>query len=314
MEPISETLKRVVNAPAFSERYAKMKEEILEDLRVQSFLSQNSDVITKDVVDRGLGKLYEFTSQHHDCTACESVSTCKNVVKGHLPQLQLERGSIDLTYIKCRNKIVEEERNAVSAQIASMHMPKDVLSARLSSFRFDHNSRIDLGEAAKTFIQQVKETGELPSKGFYIFGEFGVGKSYILGAIANELAELKIRSVLVYVPEFLREMKQAIQDHSLSEKVDFVKKAPVLMLDDMGAESLSNWTRDEILGTILHYRMAENLPTFITSNFDYDSLEEHLAYNGKGDRELVKAGRIMERIRAITIPIMLSGKNRRDER
>ncbi|MGB2991100.1 MAG: primosomal protein DnaI, partial [Paenisporosarcina sp.] len=58
--------------------------------------------------------------------------------------------------------------------------------------------------------------------------------------------------------------------------------------------------------------MAENLPTFITSNFDYDGLEEHLAYSSKGERELVKAARIMERIRSITIPMRLSGKNRRD--
>ncbi len=312
MEPISETLKRVVNAPAFTERYEKMKSEILEDQGVQAFLSKHNEVVNKDMVDRGLGKLYEYTTQSHDCETCENVGSCHNIMKGYVPNLTIIRGSIDLDYVRCRQKIVEDERRHVSAMISSMHMPKDVLQARLSTVTYDHNTRIHLGTAANTFMEEVKSTGQLPSKGFYIYGEFGVGKSYVLGALANELAEQKIKTVLVYVPEFLREMKHAIQDQSLQEKVDYVKKAPVLMLDDLGAETLSSWTRDEILGTVLHYRMAENLPTFITSNFDYDGLEEHLAYSGKGERELVKAARIMERVRSITIPMRLSGKNRRD--
>ena len=133
----------------------------------------------------------------------------------------------------------------------------------------------------------------------------------MLGAIANELATLKVRSVVVFVPEFLREMKNSIQDQSLNEKIDYVKKAPVLMLDDIGAETLSSWTRDEILGTILHYRMSEELPTFITSNFDYAGLEHHLAQSSRGDVEVVKAARIMERIKALTIPVQMDGVNRR---
>lgn len=312
MEPISETLKRVVNADAFTERYEKMKSEILENDGVQAFLAANGDVVNKAIVDRGLGKLYEYTTQNHDCETCENVANCENIMKGYVPKLAMIRGLIDLDYVKCRQKIIEDERREVSAMISSMHMPKDVLKARLATVTYDHNTRVNLGTAANTFMEELKTTGQLPSKGFYIYGEFGVGKSYVLGALANELAEQKIKTVLVYVPEFLREMKHAIQDQSLQEKVDYVKKAPVLMLDDLGAETLSTWTRDEILGTVLHYRMAENLPTFITSNFDYDGLEEHLAYSSKGERELVKAARIMERIRSITIPMRLSGKNRRD--
>jgi len=312
MEPISETLKRVVNAPEFSERYEKMKTEILENRGVQEFLAANPEVVNKKMVDRGLGKLYEYTSQNHDCNNCENVANCQNMMKGYVPKLTIIRGLIDLDYARCLQKTIDDERREVSAMISSMHMPKDVMEARLSTVIYDHNTRVNLGNYASAFMEEVKTTGKVPSKGFYIYGEFGVGKSYVLGALANELAEQRIKTVLVYVPEFLREMKHAIQDQSLQEKVDYVKKAPVLMLDDLGAESLSSWTRDEILGTVLHYRMAENLPTFITTNFSYEGLEDHLTLSGKGELEAVKAARIMERIRTTTIPIKLSGKNRRD--
>ena len=60
------------------------------------------------------------------------------------------------------------------------------------------------------------------------------------------------------------------------------------MLDDLGAETMTAWTRDEILGTIFHYRMAEQLPTFITSNFNYEELEHHLAQSQKVILRLLK--------------------------
>ena len=144
-------------------------------------------------------------------------------------------------------------------------------------------------------------------------GKFGVGKSYLLGALANELAARHIHSVVVYVPEFFREMKQAIQDHSLSEKIEFVKRAPVLMLDDIGAEIMSSWTRDEILGQSCIIECLSSYQLLCTSNFNYDELEHHLSFTQRGEKEVVKAGRIMERIRSLTIPIALQGKNWRDK-
>ena len=83
------------------------------------------------------------------------------------------------------------------------------------------------------------------------------------------------------------------------------------MLDDIGAESLTSWTRDEVLGAILQYRMQEELPTFFSSNMDFKQLQKYLMVNNRGDEETMKATRIMERIRFLAQPIELSGKNYR---
>src|SRR5690606_35180330 len=131
------------------------------------------------------------------------------------------------------------------------------------------------------------------------------------GAIANALAEKGIPSMIIYVPEFIREMKQAIGNNTLNEKVDAIKTIPILMFDDIGAESVSSWVRDEVLGPILQYRMLEKLPTFFTSNFNLDDLEHHLTYSQRGEEEKVKAGRIMERIQYLSEPVKLDGPNRR---
>ena len=312
MERIGDTLNRVVKAPTFAARYEELRKEVMESPGVQQFLTDHSNEVDKEIVDRSLNKLYEYTTASHHCGKCPNLDGCTNIMKGFEPKLLMTRGLIDVEYMKCPTKLADEEIRNVAKMVDSMYMPKDVMEAKLQNIDmlFD-DSRVKVVRAAKDFLNVVDETGKLPERGLYIYGPFGIGKSYILGALANELAIRKIRTVAVYVPEFLREMKQSIQDHSMNEKIDFVKKAQVLMLDDIGAETMSAWTRDEVLGTILQYRMAEKLPTFFTSNFNLDELEHHLAHTQRGEKEVVKAARIMERIRMVSIPVQLEGENRR---
>lgn len=316
MEPIGDALKRVVKAPAFAARYEEMRKEIMENEVVQQFLSDHADELTKAIVDRGLGKLYEYTTASHGCDKCSDLTNCQNIMNGFEPKLVLKRGLIEVEYLKCPTKLIDEDRRDISRMIESMHMPREVMEARLYDVDFDETadeSRLAVIEAAKDFLKSYDETGELPHRGLYIYGPFGIGKSFILGALANELAQRRVKTVAVYVPEFLREIKQSIQDQTLNEKIDFVKAAPVLILDDFGAEAISAWTRDEVLGTILQYRMAEQLPTFFTSNFSFQELEHHLAYSQRGEKDVVKAARIMERIQTISKAVKLSGENRRQK-
>ena len=79
-----------------------------------------------------------------------------------------------------------------------------------------------------------------------------------------------------YYPEFLRELKGRFGE-DYNEVFNKVRKAPLLLLDDIGAETVTNWNRDEILGSLLQYRMQEGLPTFFTSNNTIKELEEHLS-------------------------------------
>lgn len=306
----------MVKAPGFSERYEKMTQEILANPAVQEFLTAHADEVNQTMIERSLGKLYEFANASHACDKCSSLTECTNIMNGFEPKLVIKSRLIDIEYTKCPTKLIDEDRRAVSKMIDSMYMPKDVMEARLADVDFEgnsHESRLTVIEMAKNFLNEYDATGELPKRGLYIHGPFGIGKSYILGALANELAERRIRTVAVYVPEFLREIKQSIQEQTLHEKVDYVKEAQVLILDDFGAEAMTAWTRDEILGAILQYRMAEQLPTFFTSNLSFKELEHHLTYTQRGEKDVVKAARIMERIQTISVPVLLDGENRRDK-
>jgi primosomal protein DnaI len=148
-------------------------------------------------------------------------------------------------------------------------------------------------------------------KGLYLTGNFGCGKTYLVSAALNELAKKDHQIAIIYYPEFLRSLKESFGDsETYNEKFRLVKRTEILLLDDIGAETMTEWSRDEVLGTILQYRMQEGLVTFFTSNLTIKELEEHFSYSTKGI-EKVKAQRIIERIKYLTEEMTLISENKR---
>lgn len=308
MKPIQHSLQKwIQNNESFQERHNAMKREITSHPLVRSFLQAHEE-ITDEQIDRNLNKLYEYITQSHQCDRCTSVETCKNMLQGYSPILEYKNEEIHISYEKCRNRLAEEAQTEQSDLIKSVHIPKEILEARIDKVHVDQE-RTNAIKSMTQFLNAAEE--KLPERGIYFSGPFGVGKTYLLGVIANRLKQFNISSMLIYMPEFVREMNASIKDNTVQQKVDAFKKADVLMLDDIGAETLSAWFRDEVLGAILQYRMMEKLPVFFTSNYTMDQLEEILATTTRGDVEKVKAGRIMERIKQVSIEVPVNGKNRR---
>lgn len=308
MEKINETLKRLAGSEGFQKRYERMRSQTLNHPEVKDFLQENREYLTSEIVEKSLSKLFEYTQQSKECNKCPSLEGCVNFMKGYHPELVIQRGTIDLKYDKCPRKVMHDEKRKNEKLIQSLYVPSDILHATFDSVDED-DDRIHAVDKAASFVMDYHPGSK--QKGIYFYGKFGVGKSYLLGAIANKLAAKKVSSMIVYVPELFRELKNSIGDSTLNGKIDTIKKAPVLMFDDIGAETMSSWTRDEILGPILQFRMQESLPTFFTSNFNLQELEHHLSYSQRGEEEKVKARRIMERIKYLAEPVLVEGPNRR---
>ncbi|QOK29762.1 primosomal protein DnaI [Cytobacillus oceanisediminis] len=308
MEKINETLRRLAGNEGFQKRYEMMRNQTLNHPEVKAFIQTHQDELTSEMVEKSLSKLFEYTQQSKECNKCPSLEGCVNFMQGYHPELVIQRGSVDLKYDKCPRKVMHDEKRRNEKLIQSLYVPSDILHATFDSI-YDDDDRIEAVDKAASFVMDYQP--ESKGKGIYFYGKFGVGKSYLLGAIANKLASQKVSSMIVYVPELFRELKNSIGDQTLNSKIETIKKAPVLMFDDIGAETMSSWTRDEILGPILQFRMQESLPTFFTSNFDLQGLEHHLSYSQRGEEEKMKARRIMERIKYLAEPVLVEGPNRR---
>ncbi|UBH21651.1 primosomal protein DnaI [Macrococcus armenti] len=290
-------------------RIESIKLETINEPEIKAFIEAND--VTDKMIDNDLTVLQEFKDSSKMCSECESFGQCKNFVPGHTPELYIENNRIKIRHLPCPSKLAYDEAQKMKQFITAIHMPKDVLNAKLSNIHLDNKGRIDIVRQANKVCIDIAKGND--TKGMYIHGPFGTGKSFILGAIANELKERYIYTTLLYFPEFIRELKNGFKDGTYNERLNRVKNTPVLMLDDIGAEDLTPWVRDEVLGPILNHRMMNNMPTFFSSNFDFKELSHHLSMTKQGS-ELTKARRIMERIETLSDAYMLDGKNYRREK
>ncbi|MFD2618077.1 primosomal protein DnaI [Terrilactibacillus laevilacticus] len=311
MESIKDVIRKISGGKSPLGQSEQMLKELLEDEHVLEFLkSKEGQGITRSELLKNVPKLYQFANERHHCRECPGLKNCPNMMQGFRPDLVNDKESLNLTFSPCSLKIAEDMKQKQRSLIKSFYVPKDILKADFQSFIPDikrKDSILAAGEFIKGYLDSPKDV-----KGLYLYGKFGVGKTYLAGAIVNELAKRKgISSMLVYTPDFFREMRQSIQDGTVDEKLETVKEVPVLVLDDIGAETMTPWIRDDILGSILQYRMMESLPTIYTSNKDFDDLEAHLSYSDKSGEETLKAKRIMERIRYYTTFVQMEGDNRR---
>jgi len=283
-------------------------EKVMMDPRVDAFRQTNPNVPDR-VFMKSLPKLVEFLEGLDQCASCPGLDQCPSMLKGYQPSLSMDKGTIEIVYHPCALKIQADREKRQIDLIHSLYVPRDALNANFRTIAKNEPGRMDALDAAGHFVQQyLQDPSE--AKGLYIYGPFGVGKTYIMGAILNTLAErIGAESMMVYTPDFFRELKGSIEDQTLNEKLEYIKSVPILVLDDIGAETMSPWIRDDILGSILQRRMMDKLPTLYTSNYDYDELEAHLAYSNKSGMEYMKAKRIMERIRYLTTEVPVSGKN-----
>ncbi|MDT2752146.1 MULTISPECIES: primosomal protein DnaI [Enterococcus] len=307
MEDVGRELKKIISKRNYQEKYAEMIQEVLNDSDVQSFLAEHQERLTQADIEKSYAKLYEFVQEKRKYQKNDPTM----IAPGYEPKLVLNFHYVDVTYVPTEALIARQKQEEIRSRVKAMDMPKDIQTATFEGFE-QTSGRSDAFFEAFNFVEQYTKDPKGYHKGLYLVGSFGIGKTYLLGAIAHDLAVAGYTTTLVHFPTFAVEMKQAIGKDQVSDKLDAVKRSPILMMDDIGADAMSSWIRDEVFGVILQYRMQEQLPTFFSSNFTMDELEKHLSVTQRGDEEPLKAKRIMERIRYLTKEIEMTGKNRRN--
>ncbi|MGX7148493.1 primosomal protein DnaI [Enterococcus ureasiticus] len=308
MEDVGKEMSKIIQSRDMSERYNELVEVVLKDKDVQRFIEENRERLTDDDIRKSYSKLYEFVQEKRKYQLNDPTM----IAPGYEPQLTLNFHYIDVTYVPTEALIAKQKEDEIRKRVRAMDMPKDVREASLSRFDTASQGRAQAMAETMKFLNEYTSKPKEFHKGLYLQGTFGVGKSFLLGAIANSLAERGFVTTIVHFPTFTVEMKQAIGKDMVGPKLDAVKKSPVLMIDDLGAESMTSWIRDDVLSVILQYRMQEQLVTFFSSNLDLKDLEKHLSVTQRGEQEPLKARRIMERIRYLAQEITMSGNDRRN--
>ncbi|MBE6155493.1 MAG: primosomal protein DnaI [Firmicutes bacterium] len=294
MESINETLKRKINK--------KSSEKVVLKKVDQRFMKLVKPLELSDAeIAYNLSSFEDTLTELDNCKKCPGLSKCKNHLQGYVYYPQKGGSKVSFNYIPCKHqKKYEEDMQNKDANM-------ELLKARMKDIDVTDKSRVTLIKWLKSFYDNYDITKT--NKGLYLHGTFGSGKTFLLAALLNELADKKkVNYEIVYFPELLRILKDNFT--LLDSKIRYYSTVEILLIDDIGAEKVSDWGRDEILGTILQSRMNHHLTTFFTSNLNIDELERHLSLS-KNSEDIVKARRIIERVKQLTIDMELISINRR---
>lgn len=298
MEKIGQAMPHMNKVKQFD--YQELVKQIMADPDVAAFIQQEK--LTQAEIQRSISKFNQYITER-DRFLLEDQNY---IAKGYKPILVKNEGYADVAYEETPELIEQEKLKNIKDRINLINLPSSLKDASFGQIDLKKN-RDEIFERLANFVADYPNY----QKAVYLYGDFGIGKSYLMAALAHELSvERGASTTLVHYPSFVLDVKNAISSGLVKDKIDQVKTAQVLILDDIGAEQSSPWMRDEILQVILQHRMQENLPTFFTSNFSFADLERHFASSKNGD-ETWQAKRVMERIKFLAQEVHLEGENRR---
>ena len=298
MESVGDVLKR--QPSRF--HYQDLVQKIMKDPDVAAFIQQES--LTPEELNRSISKFNQYITERDKFLRGDT----DYIAKGYKPILVMNHGYADVSYEETPELIAAEKEAAIKNRLKLINLPASLKKVSFADVDADDEKRFTVFRRLVEFSEAYPHV----RKGLYLYGDFGVGKSFMVAALAHDLSEKRgVSSTLLHYPSFVIDVKNAIGDGNVKTLVDEIKLSEVLILDDIGAEQSTAWVRDEILQVILQYRMQENLPTFFTSNFNFEELELHFAKGKHGNDETWEARRVMERIRYLAEETRLEGVNRR---
>jgi len=134
---------------------------------------------------------------------------------------------------------------------------------------------------------------ENPDGWLLLDGTYGCGKTHLAAAIGNERIQHGDVVLFITVPDLLDHLRSgynAAAESTYDETFERIRNATLLIMDDLGAESPSQWAREKLF-QLLNHRYSQRLATVITTNADLDTLDPRIR-SRLLDSDLIRRGKI----------------------
>ena len=136
----------------------------------------------------------------------------------------------------------------------------------------------DQARTLRRAYERAQAFAEDPRGWLVLRGGTGCGKTHLAAAIAHRLLERGVPVRFINVPDLLDELRAAFSpdaETSYEERFWALREAPVLILDDLGAQQSTPWAQEKLF-QLLDWRYNARRPTVITTNLPLEAFEPRL--------------------------------------
>ena len=280
------------------QNFQKQKEESINELIKDPYIMKvlSDGQVGRDFIEENWVEFLDFQEDVQKCKDCKGLYQCHKVSKGMKQAVHVENHHLKTVLVPCKyGKEILEKQNILS-HITVSNVSDDLLLSDLKSIKDIMNK-----ELASTIDHFLSNTSK---KGLFICGPSGCGKSTLAGFLTRSLAKKGYHLGYVHFPTYLIDLKNSFNEFGNDNNIEELRNVDYLVIDDLGGENVTGWSRDEVLAAVLTYRNQNKKITLFTSQYTQDDLIK--IYTLKKDaREKIKVERLLNTIFTMSMPIMI---------
>ncbi len=203
-----------------------------------------------------------------------------------------------------RQKELEQQRIRLERLKRYSLMDEQFKECTFEKFIVDKDNE-KIYKLAKNYCEKWQEMKE-KNVGLLFWGKPGTGKSFVAFCIANKLIEQFVPVIAISSIGFLNMLKQAYNNYGQESEADLItifRNASLLIIDDLGAENETGWTKEKLY-ELIDFRYRDKKPLIVTTNLTPDQLREKMTHQAK-------VPRTYDRLIEMCYPIEVKGRSRR---
>lgn len=218
----------------------------------------------------GLARRDQYGPGDPNCPHCHGLG----YVREDVPMGHVNFGR--LFPCSCRYDEIEATQKQHQRQISSLG---PLANKTFDNFQPEgHTTDATQKASLRLAFETAHKYADAPRGWLLLHGGYGCGKTHLAAAIANARLAAGQPVLFVNAPDLLDHLRATFgpgSEVSYDDLFERVRNIPLLVVDDLGAESPTQWAQEKLY-QIFNHRYNAALPTVVTSNTELERLDARL--------------------------------------